>query len=60
MITSLQLADAGELVTPGDTNRLTALDQLTARLTDDLALLSEALTRVYFTHAVASRQLSPR
>ena len=60
MLTSLQLADAGELVTPGEGNRLNALDELTVRLEENLALLSEALTRVYFTHAVASRQLSQR
>ncbi len=60
MLTSLQLADAGELVTPGENNRLNGLEELTARLTEDLGLLSEALTRVYFTHAVASHQLSAR
>ena len=36
------------------------VDQLTSRLTEDLGLLSETLTRVYFTHAVTSRQLSAR
>jgi len=60
MLSSLQLADAGELVTPGEGNRLNGLDELTVRLTDDLALLSEVLSRLYFTHALASRQLSPR
>jgi uncharacterized circularly permuted ATP-grasp superfamily protein/uncharacterized alpha-E superfamily protein len=60
MLTSLQLADAGELVTPGEGNRLHALEDLIVRLEENLALLSEALTRVYFTHAVTSRQLSQR
>ncbi len=60
MLTSLQLADAVELAAPGESNRLNALDDLTVRLADDLGLLSELLTRLYFTHAVASRQLLPR
>lgn len=54
LITSVQLAEASELLQPG------VLDEFTSRLDSELAQLVEALMRVYFTHAVTSRQLSPR
>jgi hypothetical protein len=38
--------------------RLSDLDEFTGRLSTDLTMLSEILSRVYFTHAVKSRQLA--
>lgn len=58
MLTSIQLTDASELARADELERLTELDAFTERLSEDLGALSEVLTRVYFTHAVRSRQLT--
>lgn len=58
MLTSIQLAEASELIRTDEDGRLADLEQFTSRLTADLASLSETLSRVYFTHAVKSRQLT--
>jgi uncharacterized circularly permuted ATP-grasp superfamily protein/uncharacterized alpha-E superfamily protein len=60
MLTSIQLAEASELIHADALGRLAALDQFTGRLLADLLSLSDALARVYFTHAVPSRQLTGR
>src|ERR1035438_8727987 len=60
MLTSIQLAEASELIRADEDGQLSDLEQFTARLTADLASLSEILSRVYFTHAVKSRQLDGR
>jgi uncharacterized circularly permuted ATP-grasp superfamily protein/uncharacterized alpha-E superfamily protein len=60
LLTSVQLAEAAELMRCGEADRLNDLDEFTMRLDSDLGLLAQTLMRVYFTHAVASRQLSPR
>jgi len=58
MLASIQLAEASELIRAGEDGRLADLEQFTARLTTDLTMLSEILSRVYFTHAVKSRPLT--
>ncbi len=50
LITSVQLAEAKELVNLAD------LDRFTARLDSDLKLLSDTLTRVYFTQQTGHPQ----
>ena len=60
MLTLVQLGEATELVRPGDGNRWHALEALLGTLSVDLRGLSETLTRVYFTHAVPTRQLASR
>jgi uncharacterized alpha-E superfamily protein len=60
MLTQIQLAEASELIRADDLGRLTDLDEFTAKLMSDLLALSDTLARVYFTHAVTSRQLTGR
>jgi uncharacterized alpha-E superfamily protein len=60
MLTSIQLAEASELIHTDEDGRLTELDHFTERLMTDLLSLSNTLARVYFTHAVTSRQLTGR
>jgi uncharacterized circularly permuted ATP-grasp superfamily protein/uncharacterized alpha-E superfamily protein len=60
MLTAIQLAEAAELIHVGPEGQLTELDQFTERLLADLLSLSDTLARVYFTHAVASRQMTGR
>jgi uncharacterized circularly permuted ATP-grasp superfamily protein/uncharacterized alpha-E superfamily protein len=60
LLTAIQLAEASELVRADEHGNLAELDHFTERLTADLASLSEILTRVYFTHAVKTRQLAGR
>ena len=55
--TSIQLADLVELCqVPPDQPR-TALYSLLAEVTDQIALLSDAIARLYFSHAEFSREL---
>ncbi len=54
----LQLADVGELVRADAEGNWTNLDTLLMRVAGGLRDLSETLTRVYFNHAIASRQIS--
>jgi uncharacterized circularly permuted ATP-grasp superfamily protein/uncharacterized alpha-E superfamily protein len=60
MLTSIQLAEAAELIQTGEDGRMTDLDEFTDRLLTDLLTLSDTLARVYFTHAVPQRRLSGR
>jgi len=60
MLTSIQLAEASELIRADEDGRLADLDQFTEGLVEDLFTLSDTLARVYFTHAVPSRQLTGR
>ena len=58
MLTSIQLAEAAELAHPDEDGSLPELDRFTAQLVADLMALSDTLARVYFTHAVRSRQMT--
>lgn len=58
LLTTVQLAAAGRLMNADAGGWRTDLDNFLSRLTGDLRLLSETLTRQYFNHAVASRQFS--
>jgi uncharacterized alpha-E superfamily protein len=49
LLTSLQLTETEDLV------KLDYLDDLTARMDADMALLSDTISRVYFTHQVPSQ-----
>jgi hypothetical protein len=49
----VQLADVREMARSHE-----ARESILAKLAADLTLLSEALTRAYFSHAVQSRQLA--
>lgn len=60
LLAAVQLADATELAKHGDAERPADLLAFLTRLTSDLIVLSEVLTRVYFAHALASRQMSLR
>lgn len=58
LLTTVQLCEINELTRPDPTGRWSALDALLAHQLSELRLLSEALTRRYFSHAIASRRLS--
>jgi uncharacterized alpha-E superfamily protein len=58
LLTAVQLCEINELTRPDPTGRWSALDTLLGHQLTELKLLSEALTRRYFSHAVASRRLS--
>ncbi len=49
LLTSVQLAETEELV------KLSYLDELTAKMEEDLGLLSDTISRVYFTHQLRSQ-----
>jgi uncharacterized circularly permuted ATP-grasp superfamily protein/uncharacterized alpha-E superfamily protein len=53
LLTTVQLADVRELAGSPETR-----ETLFAKLAQDLTLLSETLTRAYFSHAAQSRQLA--
>jgi uncharacterized alpha-E superfamily protein len=53
MLTAVQLSDVRELAKPDGRARAALLNRLAA----DLTLLSQTLTRAYFSHAAQSRQL---
>jgi uncharacterized alpha-E superfamily protein len=58
LLTAVQLTEVRELVRTDSAGRWANLETLLNRLAADLRQLSEMLTRSYFNHAVASRQLS--
>ena len=58
LLTAVQLTEVRELVRTDAAGRWANLETLLNRLAVDLRQLSEMLTRSYFNHAVASRQLS--
>jgi uncharacterized alpha-E superfamily protein len=58
LLTALQLTEVRELVRTDSIGRWANLETLLKRMTADLRQLSEVLTRSYFNHAIASRQLS--
>jgi uncharacterized alpha-E superfamily protein len=58
LLTAVQLCEVNELTRPDPTGRWSGLDSLLGRQLTELRLLSEALTRRYFSHAAASRRLS--
>jgi uncharacterized alpha-E superfamily protein len=53
LLTAVQLADVRELARPDGKARAALLNRLVA----DLTLLSQTITRAYFSHAAQSRQL---
>jgi uncharacterized alpha-E superfamily protein len=58
LLTAVQLAEVHQLVEVNPAGRRENLEMLLNRLSSDLRLLSETLTRQYFAQAVASRQFS--
>ncbi len=58
LLSAVQLADAQELIRPGDHGDWEGLQHLLGTLAAGLRALSEALARDYFEHTIASRQLS--
>jgi uncharacterized circularly permuted ATP-grasp superfamily protein/uncharacterized alpha-E superfamily protein len=58
LLTAVQLAEVHQLVEVNPARRRENLEILLNRLSIDLRLLSETLTRRYFAQAVASRQFS--
>jgi uncharacterized alpha-E superfamily protein len=57
LLNTVQLIDVRELARPGGRAAAEAREGLLGKLIADLALLSEALTRAYFSHAAQSRRL---
>ncbi len=58
LLTAVQLAEAGELMSAGMEGSRANLKDLLNRVGADLRSLTEALTREYFNQAAASRQFS--
>jgi uncharacterized circularly permuted ATP-grasp superfamily protein/uncharacterized alpha-E superfamily protein len=58
LLTAVQLADVRELGRTEDLVAAAARDTLLDRLASDLSVLSETISRAYFTHAAQSRQLA--
>jgi uncharacterized circularly permuted ATP-grasp superfamily protein/uncharacterized alpha-E superfamily protein len=58
LLTAVQLAEVAEFVRRDTEGRRANLEKLLNRLTQELGLLSETLTRQYFSQALPSRQLS--
>ncbi len=58
LLTAVQLAEVTEFMCSDAEGRRTNLEKLLNRLTSELALLSETLTRQYFSQAMPSRQFS--
>jgi len=58
LISSVQLADAQELIRPGEKGDWDSLERLLGGLAAGLRALSEALARDYFEHTIPSRHLS--
>ncbi len=58
LLTSVQLAEVGEFMTANAAGRRANLENFLNRLSSELRLLSETLTRQYFNQTVASRQFS--
>jgi uncharacterized alpha-E superfamily protein len=58
LLTAVQLADVRELGRTEDIAAAAARDSLLDRLASDLGVLSETISRAYFTHATQSRQLA--
>jgi uncharacterized circularly permuted ATP-grasp superfamily protein/uncharacterized alpha-E superfamily protein len=58
LLSAVQLADAQELIRPGDSGEWDSFESLLGGLAAGLRALSEALARDYFEHTIASRQLS--
>ena len=58
LLTAVQLADVRELGRTEDAAAAAARQGLLERLAADLGVLSETISRAYFTHAAQSRQLA--
>jgi len=58
LLTAVQLSQISELMQPGGAGSWDQFEGLVDRLASKLRLLSETLTRGYFSHAVAPRQMS--
>jgi hypothetical protein len=57
LLTAVQLAEVSEFMCGGAESRRTNLEKLLNRLTSELVLLSDTLTRQYFSQAMPARQL---
>ena len=57
LLNTVQLIDVRELARSGGRAASEAREGLLGKLIVDLGLLSEALTRAYFSHAAESRRL---
>jgi hypothetical protein len=57
LLNTVQLIDVRELTRSGGRAAAEAREDLLGKLAADLGLLSEALTRAYFSHATQSRRL---
>jgi len=57
LLNTVQLIDVRELERAGGRESVDARDSLLAKLITDLGLLSDTLTRAYFSHAAQSRRL---
>jgi uncharacterized alpha-E superfamily protein len=57
LLTAVQLAEVSEFMCGGAEGRRTNLEKLLNRLTSELVLLSDTLTRQYFSQAMPARQL---
>jgi uncharacterized alpha-E superfamily protein len=58
LLTAVQLAEVGEFMGANSEGRRENLETLLNRITSELRLLSETLTRRYFSQAGPSRQFS--
>jgi uncharacterized alpha-E superfamily protein len=58
LLTGVQLAQISELMEPNKRGQWENLQNLTERLTSKLNVLSETLTRGYFSHVIPHRQMS--
>ena len=58
LLTAVQLAEVADFVRRDAEGRRANLEKLLSRLTSELGLLSETLTRQYFSQAVPTRQFS--
>ena len=58
LLTSVQLADVRELGRTGDHPKAAAREAMFERIASELTVLSETISRAYFSHAAQSRQLA--
>ncbi len=57
LLNTVQLIDVRELERGGERASVEARDAVLGKLITDLSLLSDTLTRAYFSHATQSRRL---
>jgi uncharacterized alpha-E superfamily protein len=57
LLNTVQLTDVRELARSGERGSVQARETMLAKLRTDLGLLSDTITRAYFSHAALSRRL---